>query len=305
MAQWIEISLTVDGEGAEAAADVLRRYVSQGVAIEHPIPGGEAWPGDPIPQTNLIVRAYIPDDGAAPETRRKIEEALYFLNRIYPRIPAPSFRVVQEEDWAEAWKAHYHPVRVGKRLLIKPAWAEADVEPEDIVIEMDPGMAFGTGAHPTTQLCLMACEWFVHQDTYMLDLGAGSGILAIAAARLGAYRVVARDIDEIAVEKARENVARNGVADQVIVQHGSLEGLVTSARRFELGMANITAGVIMDMARNGLQHVIWPGSRFIFSGIIDTQVEEVTAALAAADLNVVGTRTMGDWVLLITERSRE
>jgi ribosomal protein L11 methyltransferase len=277
MTDWIEISLEVDGEGAEAVADALRRFVHQGISIEQPVPGGEVWPGEEIPQDNLVVRAYIPDDTQAAEARRKIEESLYYLSRLYPKIPAPTFRVVKEEDWAEAWKAHYHPIRVGKHLLIKPVWAEADVRPDDIVIEMDPGMAFGTGTHPSTQLCLRACEWFVDRSTYMLDLGTGSGILAIAAAKLGAYRVIARDIDEIAVEKARENVECNGVADRVIVQHGSLEGLITSARHFELAMANITAPVIIELAKSGLQHVIWPGERFIFSGIIDTQVDEVTA----------------------------
>ncbi len=305
MSDWLEVTVTVDGEGAEAVADVLRRYAHQGLAIEHPLPAGEAWPGEPVPQENLIVRAYIPIDAQIQTTRRQIEQALYYLSRIDARIPAPTFRTVKEEDWAEAWKAHYHPIRVGQRLLIKPAWAQVEAKPGEVVIELDPGMAFGTGTHPTTQLCLMACEWIVRPYHSVLDLGTGSGILAIAAAKLGAMKVLARDIDELAVRAAQENVQRNGVTDRVTVQLGSLEGLLTSPRRFGLGLANITAPVIMDLARQGLQHVIWPGARFVFSGIIHDQADEVIAALAAARLDLIDRRQMGDWLMLITQRRYE
>ena len=215
---------------------------------------------------------------------------------------SPAYKWFPKRIWAEAWKTHYHPIRVGQRILIKPAWSEPDIESSDIVIEMDPGMAFGTGTHPTTQLCLQACEWFVQPGTSMVDLGTGSGILAIAAAKLGAYHVLARDIDELAVKAAQENVERNGVAELVTVQHGSLDGLITSPRRFGFGMVNIIAKVIIDMAHQKIGHIVWPGSRFIFSGIIEDQVDEVVEALAATELDLLGTRQMGDWVMLITAR---
>jgi len=301
MPNWIEVALTLDGEGAEAAADVLRRYVPNGVAVERVIPGGEAWPDEVIPPGPVRVSAYFPDDDQSPQTRRKIEEGLYFLSRIYP-MPEPTFATVKEEDWAEAWKRGFSPIRVGKHLLLKPTWAEADIKPGDIVIELDPGMAFGTGTHPTTQLCLQACEWFCHPGVNMVDIGTGSGILAIAAAKLGCYRIVARDIDEQAVEAAIQNVAHNHVEDKVIVQHGSIEGFLTSARHFELGMANITANVIKQLAREGIQHLIYPYGQFIFSGIIHDQVEEVVAALDQAELSLIGQRKLGDWVMLITRR---
>ncbi len=304
MTNWIEISLSVDGEGAEAVADVLRRYVHQGVAIENRFPG-DVWENEALPQGNLLVRAYIPEDDHTEEKKRQIAEGLYYLSRIDPRIPEPQFRIVQEEDWAEAWKKNYHPIRVGRHLLIKPAWADTEIKPSDILIELDPGMAFGTGTHPTTQLCLQACEWFVHEETTMIDLGTGSGILSIAAAKLGALKVLGRDIDEVAVRSAQENIARNHVDHIVTVQHGSLEGLVTSARRWGFGMANITAPVITELASQGLQHIIWPGSMFVFSGVIQNQVEQVAAALDAIGLKLLGTREQGDWVLLITQRRWE
>lgn len=304
MTEWIEVSLTVDGEGAEAVADVLRRYTDQGIVIERSMPDGEAWPSE-IPSSGpLTIKAYISANERAPAIQRQIEEALYYVSRLYP-VPAPIFSTIKEEDWAEAWKKGFQPVRVGKRLIIKPSWAIVGIDPGDIVIELDPGMAFGTGTHPTTQLCLQACEWFARPGLSMVDLGTGSGILAIAAAKLGCYRVVASDIDETAVEAAQQNVARNGVERQVSVQHGSLDGLLSSAQKFDLGMANITANVILNMARQGIQHIIAPCGRFTFSGILQEQADEVITSLDAAGLSLLGQRQMGDWVMLITQRRSE
>jgi ribosomal protein L11 methyltransferase len=283
---------------------VLSRYVHQGIAIEQLFPG-EAWDDAPLPSGPLIVKGYLPADSAdTAEKRRKIEQALHYMSRLYP-IPAPAFRTIDEQDWAEAWKQHYHPIRVGKRLLIKPAWAQAEIGPDDIVIEMDPGMAFGTGTHPTTQMCLEACEWFAKPGTRVVDIGSGSGILAIAAAKLGASRVLALDVDEVAVEVAQENVARNGVADRVTVLHGSLESVRTSARHFDLGLANLTAKIILELAPLGFQHAIYPYGRFVFSGIIEEQAAEVIAVLEAGGLELRGQRQMGDWVMLITQRRYE
>lgn len=304
MANWLEISLESDGEGAEAVADVLRRYAHQGVAIEHPLPQ-EIWPEETPQGGPLVIRAYIPVTEDIEETKQKIKEAIYYLGRLYP-IPEPTFRTVKEEDWAEAWKQHYHPVRVGERILIKPAWVERiDTKPDDIVLELDPGMAFGTGTHPTTQLCLQACEWFARPGLSMIDLGTGSGILAIAAAKLGCNRIIGRDIDETAVRVAQENARRNGVADKITIQHGSLAGLVTSARHFDLGMANITAKIILQMADEGLQHIIYPYSRFVFSGIIEDQAETVIERLDQIGLKLLGQRQMGDWIMLITQRHQD
>ncbi len=301
MTDWIEIAVSVDGEGAEAVADVLSRYVNQGVSIEQVIPG-EAWPDEPLPDGPLLVRGYIPNNSQVEETRQKIVDGLHYLSRLYPAIPAPAFKTVHDEDWADAWKKNYHPIRVGKRILIKPAWAEADIQPDDVLIEMDPGMAFGTGTHPTTQLCLQACEWFCRGATTMVDLGTGSGVLAIAAAKLGCYHVLGLDIDELAVKVAQENVERNGVADKVQIVHGTISSLQTTGRHFDLGMANLTAKIILELAPQGLQHAIYPYGRFVFSGIIDEQAEEVIAALNRIDLALMGQRQMGDWVMLITQR---
>jgi len=305
MGNWIEVSLTVDNEGAEAVADVLRRYVHQGVSIQRAW-DGDIWPEDvsASEETPVVVKAYIADDSEAASRRQQIEEGLYYLSRIYDKIPAPQFQVVNDEDWANAWKAHYRPVRIGKRLLIKPVWIDIEPEENDIILELDPGMAFGTGTHPTTQMCLIGCEEYVKQGMSVVDIGTGSGILAIAAAKLGASEVFGCDVDEVAVEAARENIERNGVGSSiVVVQKGSLADVSPVGKQYDLGLANLTARIIMEILPGDFGAIIKPGGRFIFSGIIDYQAEEVIEALRDQGLELETQRHMGDWVMLVMKRN--
>lgn len=297
---WIEVSLEVDGEAAEAVADVLQRYGHQGVAIEQAGFPVETWPDEIPPADRLIVRAYFPADERAAAAEQQLREALYYLGRLYP-VPEPTFTRVREEDWAEAWKRHYHPVRLGRRLYIRPAWAEiADPRPDDVVLVLDPGMAFGTGTHPTTQLCLVALEEHLAARPALdaLDLGCGSGILGIAALRLGAAHVLALDTDPLAVKATGENAARNGVSDRLTVQHGSLEIVRGSSRHFDLLLVNILAKVIIQLAGEGLAATLRAGGTAIFSGIIEDQAADVETALRGAGLEPVRRRTQGDWVAL-------
>ncbi len=297
---WVEVSVEVDGEAAEAVADLFARYGHQGVAIEQAGFPLEVWPDEIPPATRLLVRAYFPDDGRAEDARQKLREAVYYLGRLYP-IPEPQFRVVREEDWANAWKAHYHPLRLGQRLYIRPAWTKVpDRQPDDVVLVMDPGMAFGTGTHPTTQLCLIALEDAVagRPALDVLDLGAGSGILGIAALKLGARHVLALDTDPIAVSATLENAERNEVADRLTAQVGSLETLQSTARHFDLALVNILAKVIIAMCDQGLGRVLRPGGVGLFSGIIAEQADEVEAALRRTGLEPVSRRSQGDWVVI-------
>lgn len=297
---WIEVFVEVDGEAAEAVADLFQRYGHQGVAIEQAGFPLEVWPDEIPPADRLIVRAYFPDDERAEDARQALREAIYYLGRLYP-IPDPQFRTVREEDWESAWKARYHPLRLGRRLYIRPAWSELpDARPDDIVLVMDPGMAFGTGTHPTTQLCLIALEDALADRPALdvLDLGSGSGILGIAALKLGARHVLALDTDPIAVSATLENAERNGVADRVTAQVGSLETLQTAARHFDLALVNILAKVIVALCDQGLGRVLRPGGLGIFSGIIEDQAGEVEAALRRTGLEPVARRTQGDWVAI-------
>ncbi len=304
MSSWIEVAMKVDGESAEAAAEVLRRYGHQGVSIEQDGIAPDVWDeGEVPPPQSLTLRAYLPDDSRLEAVQRQLEAALGHMSLMYP-MPKPQYRRLKEEDWEQAWKSHYTPVRVGRRLLIRPLWVDVELAAGDIEIALDPGMAFGTGAHPTTQLCLAALEDRVQPAQDILDLGCGSGILSIAAAKLGARRVLALDTDAIAIQATRENAASNGVADKIIAQQGSLAAVKTSARRFDLVVVNILARVILKLAENRLDETVRPGGMAIFSGIIETQVEEVEAALRQTSLRPCVRRQKGDWALIAAERPR-
>ncbi|MBN1200725.1 MAG: 50S ribosomal protein L11 methyltransferase [Anaerolineae bacterium] len=303
--QWIEVFLEVDGEAAEAVADVLRRYGHQGVLIEQTGFSSEVWPDETPPADRLIVHAYFPDNEHAEATRQQLREALWQMSRLYP-IPEPGFNRIDDEDWAEAWKRHYHPLRLGRRLYIRPAWTGAsDARPDDIVLVMDPGMAFGTGTHPTTQLCLIALEDLLHDRPAdcVLDLGCGSGILGIAALRLGAGSVLALDTDELAVKSTRTNAQHNGVLDRITVRQGSLELARESSRAFDLLLVNILAKVIITLCDQGLGDVVTPGGRAVFSGIIQDQADDVEAALRGAGLKPVRRRVQGDWAAIEVQKA--
>jgi len=223
---------------------------------------------------------------------------------MYP-MPMPTYQLVDEQDWAEAWKVHYHPVRIGKRLLIRPQWVQMHIPEGVIDISLDPGMAFGTGTHPTTQLCLEALEDYVKPGIGVLDLGTGSAILAIAAAKLGAAHVLALDIDPVAVSVAQKNVADSGTSQLITVQEGSLESVVTSARRFDLIVVNILARIIIQMCDQHLGEVVRPGGSAIFSGIIQDQADDVDAALIKTGLEIVNRRIQGDWVAIEARRPHQ
>lgn len=298
MPQWVEVSMRVDGEAAETIAQELQKWCHQGVAIEQAdIEEGKWDDGDTPPVSALIVRGYFSNDSEAEEKRYQIERALGFYNMMLP-MPKPEWKVVADEDWAEAWKKHYQPVRLGKRILVRPLWVEVEAKDDDIMIALDPGMAFGTGTHPTTQLCLEALERQVTASIDVLDLGCGSGILSIAAAKLGAGKVIGVDIDQLAVDATIENAKVNGVADKIQAFRGGLESVITSARRYDLVVVNILARIIIEMCDQHLGDTVRPGGKAIFSGIIAEQTEAVEAALRKTGLEPTGRFQQADWMVI-------
>lgn len=291
--QWIEVALRVKRDDSEAVADLLSNYGYQGVLIEQEDILPDRWDEDEVPQAEYYaVRAYLPDDERADSVKRELETALiaYELNPVYS--------TVDEENWAEAWKAHYHPTRIGRHIIVRPLWEEAELQDGDIVIALDPGMAFGTGTHATTQLCLAALEDLMHPGLNVLDLGCGSGILAIGAVKLGAAKVLAIDIDPISVRATEFNAWQNDTAEKISAHQGSLETVLHSARRFDLLLANILAKTIIAMCDEGLGQVVRPGGKAIFSGIILDQVEDVKLALIRTGLTPYNVRVDGDWVAI-------
>jgi ribosomal protein L11 methyltransferase len=286
--EWLEVSVNVDNEVAEAVAEVFSRYAYHGVVIE-----AKPERADPV-----VVRAYLVADDQLRAKKRHVEEALWHLGQIWP-IPEPSFRPVVEADWAEAWKAQLRVLHIGHHIVIHPSWLDYAPAPNEVVIDLDPSMAFGTGLHPTTQLCLEALEKLVRPGVKVLDLGTGSGILAITAAKLGARSVTAMDNDRVAVKIARENATANGVQEIVNVARGSV-GDATG--RYDLVVVNILARVIVEMLRKGLGARVRPGGKMIAAGIIIDQEVHVIEALEQGELALSERQQRGDWVCLVAKR---
>jgi ribosomal protein L11 methyltransferase len=305
MTAFTEISVITDGEAAEAVAEVLRPFAYQDSVVLEQL--GDAHSTDPLAlEPAVTVKIYVPLEKDTPQLRLRIEEILYHMNRLYP-VPAPTFHVMEEQDWANAWKEHYHPFRIGKRIWIRPSWHEDKPAPgadqaqsDDIILVLDPGMAFGTGLHPTTQSCLSALERVVEPGDTVLDVGTGSGILAIAAARLGATAVSAVDTDELAVKATEGNARLNDVSHLLSIWQGDLSSV--SEQGWDVVVVNILAPVIVDLLRRGgLMDYPAPDGRLILSGIIDVQAPDVEAALTAAGGRVIERIQERDWVTLIAQ----
>jgi len=297
--RWIEITLVADGESAEAIVDVLQRYGHQGVAVEQDGFFIETWE-DAVPQPDkLLVRAYLPDDDTAPAAQTQLEEALFQLGRLYP-MPKPTYRTIDEEDWAESWKVNYHPLRIGRHILIRPLWIPLEAGPGDVIVSLDPGMAFGTGTHPSTQLVLEAAEDLLGAQLgqSVVDLGCGSGILSIAAVKLGAGRVYASDTDSIAVTATRANAESNDCLDRIDVREGSVPELRQAGIQGQIALVNILAKTIIMLCGDGLADLIVPGGIGVFGGIIETQADEVEAALRQVGLTPYRRRLNTDWVVI-------
>jgi ribosomal protein L11 methyltransferase len=312
--KWLEFSVTTDGEAAEAVVELFNRYGQGRAVVETPLDCFEYELGQAPQPADVIVRTYLPLDSGAAESRRRLEEGLWHLRQIYP-LPEPDIRELAEEDWTEAWKQQYHRLRFGQRTVIVPAWEAYAPAPGEIVIHLEPGMAFGTGLHPTTRLCLEALERHLMPDCAVLDVGTGSGILAIAAAKLGARAVLALEADPVAVSVAQENAATNGVGDRVTVRYGSLPGggeisgyyaatevpKLVKAGRFDLVLINILAPVIVGMAP-ALAARLGPGGRIIAAGLIESQEADVAGVLRGQELEIVERAQEKDWVLLVLQR---
>lgn len=296
---WLEISITVNGELAESVADVFARYAPNGVMTEQ----GVKFNDDEDEGTAtgpITVRAYLEVNEELEQTRQKVEEGLFYLGMIHT-LPQPTFRQIADQNWMEAWKQHYKPILIGQRLLILPAWLDSPY-PERIPIRIDPGMAFGTGTHPTTQLCLALMEPEGERFAKtVIDVGCGSGILSIAAIKLGAEQVLGVDIDAESVRNSRENAALNDIKVGMLLGQGSVHEVLRGDFAFQsapLVVANILAPIIIRLFGDGLARLVDPGGTLILSGILNHQAQDVISAAAAQGMRLVRQNQLGDWVAL-------
>jgi ribosomal protein L11 methyltransferase len=307
---WLEVSLTVNGELAEAVADVLARFAYSGVMMEQGVTYTDEEDAG-TPTGPITVRAYLEMNDQIEETRQKLEESLYYLGRIQP-LPAASYKQIADQNWMEAWKQHYKPILIGERLVIVPAWMDSP-DPNRIPIRIDPGMAFGTGTHPTTQLCLELMEKifedgssnFVRRPGSVIDVGCGSGILSIAALKLGAKSALGVDIDAGSIVNARENADTNEIGDELTLEVGSVQEILDDRfafRKASLVLANILAPVIVRLFDAGLAGLIEENGVIILSGILDEQAFRVVEAAQAKGLRMNERKQMGDWVAFSMSR---
>ncbi len=297
--RWIEISVEAEREAVDDLLGLLNKHCPGGAAMEDLREG----PRFPTPE-RVVVKGYLPERDTA--TLQKLEIALLLLSRT-AAISEPRVRLLQPEDWTESWKAFFPPLPIGRRLVVVPSWIEYQVPPDRIAIHLDPGMAFGTGLHATTRLCLIALERLLAPGMTVLDVGTGSGILSIAAALLGAGPIDAMDVDPVAVEVTRENAALNKVADRIAVSHATLAGRSTARAPLYQGeprdllLINILAEIIIDLAVSLPAH-LKPGGLCIASGIIEEKAADVRRELEAVGLTIVEQLEENGWVALVARR---
>ncbi len=245
------------------------------------------------------VTIYVADN---PQGMEELMQVRQILARLKAQDPDGKYgrlelemKDVDEEDWSNAWKKYYHPVQVGEHLVVCPSWEAYDRKPDEVVLTLNPGMAFGTGTHDTTRLCMELLEKYITPQDTVLDVGCGSGILAITAALLGANKIIGCDIDEVAVKVAGENAALNGVQDRIAFHQGDLTSQVEGS--FQIICANIVADVIIRLSKDAGRYLAKDGI-FITSGIIDTREQDVLNALEQNGFQVIERRTSGGWVAL-------
>ena len=296
--RWLELTVTCDNEAIEAVSEILGR-VSQGTAVRPTRLIRD--PADELsaredPTAPYEITAHIPQDEAAPAAVESTERALWHLQAFGLRpVGELQVRPVDDADWTDAWKAGYVPQRIGRAVIV-PSWLDEPIGPHEVALRLDPGMALGTGLHPTTRGCLTLLQEISPMPALVLDVGSGSGILTLAALRLGAERAVCCDTDPLAVEATLANAAANGLADRVTANLGSLPAK-PAGEPYPLVLANLVAAVLIELAEPLAAHTT-PGGTVVASGIIEGRADEVLGALTVAGLSLEGRLDEGDWVTL-------
>ena len=311
--KWVEIAIKTTTEAVEAVSNILYDAGVAGVSIEDPkdilaLEKSETF-WDYVDESLLtavfegaIVKAYLPQSADLIDKIELIKQSVAILPQHGLDIGLGEITTIEvnEDDWSSAWKQYYKPTKIGEKVVVKPTWEEYDASPNDIIIELDPGMAFGTGTHETTIMCAQELESFVHNDTTVFDIGCGSGILSIIAAKLGAKKVIGVDLDAVAVDVSLQNIKHNNVENIVDVKLGNL--MDTIHEKADVVVANIIADIIILLSRDIKQFLV-DGGIFITSGIILDKIEAVKEALETNGLEVIKVNRMGEWAAVVAKKT--
>lgn len=306
--KWTEVYIKTTEEASEAISEMLTTIGAGGVVIEDPneirrqleSPNSLDYADPEFMEslgTEVTIKAYFNDEHKPDELAALIKEKLRFISQFLDVGQGyTGYERVDDEDWATAWKKHYKPFYISERVVIKPSWEDYDKKDGDIVIELDPGMAFGTGTHETTKLCAQLLEKYVKEGDYVIDVGCGTGILSIISLKLGAGKVDAVDIDEVAVRVTRENCEINGVADGISVSKGVLSDLEPA--KADIMVANIIADVIIGISGQ-VPKYLKKGGLLLTSGIIRERKDEVISVYCGKGFELISTDEMGEWTAIV------
>jgi len=313
--RWAKVSVVTTHEAADLIGNVLLELGAGGVEFDDPslvnayIDAG-LWDYTDLPRaedtTTVTVSAYLPEDARLEGSLRTLARRALALRESGVCVGAGtiSHTFVADEDWAETWKAYIHTEKIGRRIVVRPTWEEYTAKGDEIVIDLDPGAAFGTGAHATTAMCLRALEHLVVPEMRVYDVGCGSGILAIAAAKLGAGEVLAMDYDPVAVRVAEQNIVQNDVRGHVVAMESDLLGICRGMEPADLITANIVADVVIRLL-DGLDDCLAPGGAFLASGIIDDRIADVERAAERYGFTVLDMTCEKEWAAMIMRRKEE
>ncbi|HHX08944.1 MAG TPA: 50S ribosomal protein L11 methyltransferase [Chloroflexi bacterium] len=301
---WLEASLTCSGELAEAVAEVFSRYAPNGVLL-HSVTSFDTENYEESPTGEMQVVAYLPVDEKIEQNRRQLDEAVWHLGQIAALSPI-QYQIIADQDWMEAWKVRYQPLKLGQNLIVLPAWVDQELAGDRLPIIISPDMAFGTGTHPSTQLCLIALEKHGCQGKNVLDIGCGSGILSIAAVRLGADMVLGVDYDPIAIPSCQRNAGLNAMEGRILFEDGTHTDILErddELKQAPVVLANILAHILIMMLATGLAETVSNSGILILGGILNTQADDVIQAAQTAGLTLIDTLTDQDWVVLVFQKA--
>ena len=309
--KWAEITIKTTTEAVEAITNILYEQNVGGVSIEDPkdfkFQKKNEYDWDFVEEEifnsgydGVIIKTYITEERDVTDDIKLIKEKIEGLKEFGIDVGEAIVELsqVDEEDWANEWKNYYKPTKIGEKIVVKPTWEEYEATDNDLIIELDPGMAFGTGTHETTSMCIRELEKYVKPESKVFDIGCGSGILGIAAAKLGAKEVLAVDLDEVAVKVSKENIELNKVEANVTALHGNLMEVVND--KADIVVANIIADIIKILAKD-IKNFMKDDAVFISSGIIHAKVDEVKEALVQNGLEIVHIESLGEWNAIVSK----